>query len=152
MILHASTFSGFTVVLLFRNLPLIQFKQDRALYVGLGSGVMIHSILRLASRKNMRLKCTSCLRLLPSAHFPHQCGPSHTIVCLSCKRMCVGCGMRQIADNFPEESLDRCSRCIAKRHVAATNVYYRYPILQYKACPYSVSTMRAELRNETNRK
>ncbi|CCW65026.1 unnamed protein product [Phytomonas sp. EM1] len=107
---------------------------------------MYFSRLWWASKKNLRLRCTQCQSLLPAAHFSHRIGPQRSLTCLHCKRLCTICGMRQTFDNFASEHVDECNRCLAKQHLASNNVYFRYPILKYKACPFSVDEMRDELK------
>ncbi|EPY27134.1 hypothetical protein STCU_02757 [Strigomonas culicis] len=128
------------------------------------------SRLFLVSRKNLQLKCSSCTRLLPANYFPNAKGPKHLLVCASCKRLCVCCGVRLPLSDFnlvdehryskphtqrsrgaQEEQTDVCRRCSAKQIVAKENVYFRYPVLKYRACPYNVDEMRQELREEARK-
>ncbi|KAK7197718.1 hypothetical protein NESM_000723800 [Novymonas esmeraldas] len=100
------------------------------------------------SKKNLRLRCSQCTRLLSSEHFPKRGGPLNTLICVDCKLMCVGCGQRQLRSTFSDADSHTCDRCLAKRQVAKENVYFRYPILKYRACPFSVDEARDELHNE----
>lgn len=101
-----------------------------------------------ASKKHLRLRCSGCTRLLPSEHFPHKDGPLNTLVCVDCKTMCFGCGLRQPRSNFTDPESNTCDRCLAKQLVAKDNVYFRFPVLKYRACPFSVDEAREELRKE----
>lgn len=124
----------------------------------------------LVSKKYLQLKCSSCTRLLPANYFPNMKGPKHLLVCASCKRLCVCCGVRLPLSDFThadehqyskahahrtrahaEEPTEVCRRCSAKQIVAKENVYFRYPVLKYRACPYSVDEMRQELREEAKK-
>ncbi|KPI88894.1 hypothetical protein ABL78_2011 [Leptomonas seymouri] len=105
-----------------------------------------------ASKKHLRLKCSGCLRLLPSEHFPHKNGPLSTLVCTNCKEMCFGCGLRQPRSGFSDPDSGICDRCMAKRQVARENVYFRFPVLKYRSCPFSVDEAREELRREEHSK
>lgn len=60
------------------------------------------------------------------------------------------CGVRQLHANFSsaEAAQDTCDRCLAKEHVAQENVYFRYPILKYRDCPFNVDQMRETLWKE----
>lgn len=103
----------------------------------------------LAAKRNLRLKCSQCRDLLPAAHFPHFQGtPMHALVCVNCKHMCVVCGVRQGQDRFYDGNTDTCNQCMAKQEVAEENVFFRYPILKYRACPFSVDEMREKLQRE----
>lgn len=105
-----------------------------------------------ASKKHLRLKCSHCARLLPSEHFPHKGGPLNTLVCVDCKEMCFGCGLRQPRSSFSDAESNMCDRCLAKQQVAKTNVYFRFPVLKYRACPFSVDESREELHREEEAK
>ncbi|KAH9577694.1 hypothetical protein LSM04_008442 [Trypanosoma melophagium] len=100
------------------------------------------------SKKNLRLKCSTCRRLLPAAHFNKTTAPSHSLVCVDCKRFCVLCGLHLTLDHFTDAGAELCDRCLAKRQVARENVYFRYPVLKYRSCPFSVDQMRDEIRRE----
>ncbi|KEG11382.1 hypothetical protein DQ04_02681050 [Trypanosoma grayi] len=100
------------------------------------------------SKKNLRLRCGTCRRLLPASHFNKSTAPAHSLVCVDCKRLCVLCGVHLTLDHFTDASPELCDRCLAKRHVARENVYFRYPVLKYRACPFSVDQMREEIRHE----
>lgn len=53
----------------------------------------------------------------------------------------------------PQESFTRhrvCDGCLAKEYVAKTNVYFRYPILKYRACPFSTDEYRDALETEND--
>ncbi|EAN89609.1 hypothetical protein C3747_97g742c [Trypanosoma cruzi] len=102
----------------------------------------------LVSKKNLRLKCGACRRLLPAAHFNNTTAPSQSLVCVDCKRLCILCGLHLTVDRFTDASAELCDNCLAKRHVARENVYFRYPVLKYRACPFSVDQMREEIRRE----
>ncbi|RNF27161.1 uncharacterized protein Tco025E_00598 [Trypanosoma conorhini] len=100
------------------------------------------------SKKNLRLKCGTCRRLLPAAHFNKTTTLSQSLVCVDCKRLCVLCGLHFTLDHFTDAGAELCDSCLAKRHVARENVYFRYPVLKYRACPFSVDQMREEIRHE----
>lgn len=107
----------------------------------------------LASTKHLRLRCVQCTQLLPATHFAHFRGtPLHQLVCVHCKRLCVVCGIRKPLDSFLDAHTDRCDRCMAKEEVAAGNVFFRYPTLKYRACPFSVDEMRGRLQREEGEK
>lgn len=110
---------------------------------------MFRSVLLAASKRHLRLKCSQCTRLLPSEHFPKKNGPLNTMVCVDCKEMCYGCGLRQPRSSFSDAGSHLCDRCLAKQQVARENVYFRYPILKYRACPFIVDAARDELRKES---
>ncbi|KAG5476546.1 hypothetical protein LSCM1_04261 [Leishmania martiniquensis] len=107
---------------------------------------MFHTAFLAASKKHLRLRCCQCTRLLPSEHFPKKSGPLHTMVCVDCKEMCFGCGLRQPRSSFSGTDSHICDRCLARRQTAKVNVYFRYPPLKYRACPFSVDEAREELR------
>ncbi|AIN99357.1 hypothetical protein LPMP_262440 [Leishmania panamensis] len=109
---------------------------------------MFHTAFLAASKRHLRLRCFQCTRLLPSEHFPKRSGPLNTLVCVGCKEMCFGCGLRQPRSSFSDAGSNICDRCLAKQHVAQENVYFRYPILTYRACPFSVEEARGELCQE----
>lgn len=113
---------------------------------------MWQSLVARASKKNLRLKCSQCRQLLPAEHFINKRGPAHSLVCAHCKRLCVVCGVRLGLDSFSEGSEDICDKCLAKEQVAKQNVYFRYPVLQYRACPYSVDEMREDIMKENQKK
>ncbi|EAN76285.1 uncharacterized protein TEOVI_000044800 [Trypanosoma equiperdum] len=102
----------------------------------------------LVSRKHLRLRCNSCTRLLPAAHFSKATAPAQSLVCIDCKRLCILCGVHRTLDNFSGADAELCDNCLAKKHVARENVYFRYPVLKYRACPFSVEAMREEIRRE----
>lgn len=112
-------------------------------------------------------------------HFGSLSAASHTLTCLTCKPLCVACGIRKPLSSFEDtgasdrfsirddgsqrrptsansrsvnSSQEECSRvcdgCRAKENVARTNVFYRYPILKYKSCPFDVEEYREELQEE----
>jgi hypothetical protein len=62
--------------------------------------------------------------------------------------MCFGCGLRQPRSNFSDPQSNICDRCMAKQQIAKENVYFRFPVLKYRACPFSVDETREELRRE----
>ncbi|KAG5502300.1 hypothetical protein GH5_05275 [Leishmania sp. Ghana 2012 LV757] len=109
---------------------------------------MFHTTFLAVAKKHLRLRCCQCTRLLPSEHFPKKKGPLNTLVCADCKEMCFGCGLRQPRSSFSDAGSNICDRCLAKRQVAKENVYFRYPILKYRACPFRVDDARDELRKE----
>ncbi|KAG5502025.1 hypothetical protein JKF63_04302 [Porcisia hertigi] len=111
---------------------------------------MFRTAVWAASKRHLRLRCCQCTRLLPSEHFLKKNGPLNTMVCVDCKGMCFGCGLRQPRSSFSDADSNTCDRCLAKQQVAKENVYFRYPILKYRACPFSVDEARDELRNERN--
>lgn len=113
---------------------------------------MFNTAFLAVSKKHLRLKCSACARLLPSEHFPHKGGPLNTLVCVDCKEMCYGCGLRQPRDNFSNPESNMCDRCMAKQQVAKENVYFRFPVLKYRSCPFSVDETRDELRREAQSK
>ncbi|CUG90821.1 Hypothetical protein, putative [Bodo saltans] len=43
---------------------------------------------------------------------------------------------------------DWCTSCIGKRHAADTNVYFRFPVLKYRSCPFSVDRYREVIAEE----
>nr|CCC50198.1 conserved hypothetical protein [Trypanosoma vivax Y486] len=108
---------------------------------------MLNTALLFVSKKHLRLRCSTCTRLLPAAHF-RTTAPAHTLVCVDCKRLCSLCGVHRTLDNFSDASAHLCDFCLAKRHVARGNVYFRYPVLKYRACPFSVDAMRDEIHRE----
>lgn len=151
---------------------------------------MYFSVLLLVSKKHLHLKCAKCRRLLPSHFYKSVTGPSHSLTCMSCKPMCVMCGIRKPLEcfsenkttegtNFARSTLSHsssdsplgallhsqrediecvgaasgdvkrvCDSCVAREYVAKTNVYFRYPILKYRACPFSVDEYRETLAEE----
>lgn len=164
---------------------------------------MLFSKLLLVSKKNLRLKCSQCRRLLSSAHFGSLSSPSHTLTCFTCKPLCVVCGIRKPVQYFSDgatytdsgeknsvgysnnddskftnsewgcdtasgshsvqyfqqegdkkkvfpsvpsqQCLHVCNGCLEKSHVAKTNVYFRFPILKYRSCPFSTEEYRKKL-------
>lgn len=180
---------------------------------------MLFSTILLSSKKHLRLKCSQCRRLLPSAHFGSLSAPSHALCCLTCKPLCVVCGIRKPISYFSEgatytetkdgnitdtrnssnssssstssslmsdphysssggggnyspiqyqsqgnpyahfsstsplsacstssqHGLCVCNGCLAKTYVAKTNVYFRYPVLKYRSCPFSTEEYRKKL-------
>ncbi|EPY40579.1 hypothetical protein AGDE_03349 [Angomonas deanei] len=102
----------------------------------------------VGTEEKLFFKCSGCKRLLPSLHFPNVNAPKHTLLCVSCKKMCVGCGIRLPLDDFKRKDSYTCHRCEEKELVAKENVYFRFPVLKYRACPFSVDEMRKELKNE----
>ncbi|KAG5499696.1 hypothetical protein JIQ42_05177 [Leishmania sp. Namibia] len=113
---------------------------------------MFHTAFLAVAKKHLRLRCCQCTRLLPSEHFPKKNGPLNTMVCVDCKEMCFGCGLRQPRSSFSDAGSNICDRCLAKRQVAKENVYFRYPILKYRACPFRVDEARDELRKENQQR
>lgn len=170
---------------------------------------MFLSKLFFSSKKNLRLKCSQCRRLLSSSHFGSLSAPSHTLTCLTCKPLCVVCGIRKPLALFSEGAtyndthekevcggphgtansstlsalisarnlyeshrskkehhhlrssssaspcspgLCVCNGCLAKSDVAKTNVYFRYPVLKYRSCPFSTEEYRRKLlSNDLNK-
>lgn len=106
--------------------------------------------LVLASKKRWRLKCSQCLQLLPAEHFKRVNVPMHTLTCLDCKQMCVVCGIRHPRENFSDPSGETCDQCLAKEAIAAENVYYRFPVLKYRSCPFSTEQAREDVRQDRN--
>lgn len=159
---------------------------------------MHFSFLLFVSKKNLKAKCSQCNRLLPLIHFGSQkSAPLHTVTCMSCKPLCVVCGIRKPLDQFSknvgaltssaqpsssdftrrdlvgasrslsvnstaavralvaEEQLSErkirervCDGCFTKEHLAQTNVYFRFPILKYKSCPFSADDYRAKMDSD----
>ena len=119
--------------------------------------ILSSELTNIMSKRHLLLRCQSCRELLPAVHF--HCGSktlknAEHLVCLACKRMCISCGLRLPQESFsvgdhngcvtsPDEGeTGLCDKCLAKQQVAQTNVYFKYPVLKYKACPFSPDSYR----------
>jgi hypothetical protein len=51
-----------------------------------------------------------------------------------------------------QSSVEWCTSCIGKRHAAETNVYFRFPVLKYRSCPFSVDRYREVIEEERTQK
>ena len=84
-------------------------------------------------------------------HF-HKSGTSltkqrHHMRCTSCLVRCEGCGERRPTEGVREQDdgAKLCPKCEGRRDVAKGNVFYRFPVLHYKAAPFPTETLRSEL-------
>jgi hypothetical protein len=74
--------------------------------------------------------------------------------------MCIVCGVRQPRSAFSSDAVEmaggeslghgQCDRCLAKQHVAESNVYFKFPVLNYKACPFSTDAFRDKIKRKSS--
>jgi DNA-directed RNA polymerase subunit RPC12/RpoP len=101
----------------------------------------------------MKYRCAACGALKGREHF-HKSGVSlhsrrHDMRCSACFVRCAGCGERRAIESVKAATDDGetkfCPKCRERRAVAKGNVYYRYPVLHYRAAPFSVEKYRSKL-------
>lgn len=106
--------------------------------------------------KNLLYRCKNCKQLKRREHF-HKSGASlasrrHEMSCTACLQRCEGCGERKEQDDLVVDGRQAtmCAKCLVRRQVAESNVYYRYPVLHYRSAPFSTEKFRAELAETVN--
>jgi hypothetical protein len=106
----------------------------------------------MINKKNVLLKCCRCGASHTSNMFARSSRAlekASKLVCLNCSRKCSICGIRKGQDQFLDsDSSQVCRSCQKTKDRAEGNLYYRFPMLQYKHCPFSADKM-ADLLRET---
>ena len=104
--------------------------------------------------QNLLHKCTKCQKRYKRNAFPQPTKSPNRIarlVCYRCRQYCIGCGIVKLEDKFTnqgEEGTLYCRPCLSKREAAKGNLYYRFPMLHFNACPFPADKLLQVLREE----
>lgn len=94
-----------------------------------------------------RQYCIQCSQLLPMTAFSAATRPSSTTLvgaAPTSRASLIGGHRTPVVS----DATDVCDACLAKKHAAHSNVYFRYPVLKYKACPFPVEPYRDAIHAE----